>query len=223
MLSITYSIAIAPCGPPKPRNAVFDWVLVFRQAPGCRRRRGSTHCRSGRRRGCTTGPDRSAENPARNAISIFAAQDAAVVVEPDVVLVVAAMPLAGDHEVVVAVQADLDRAPAAVRGHRRDAGEDRRLRFLAAEAAAHPPHLAAHLVRHQVQARRDDVLHFGRDAASSTRGGGSRLPSAPRRRSGLRGRTAPGRRRRIRPAIRRGARASAAAGSPRVRCIGGST
>ena len=29
MASITRSIAIMPCGPPKPRNAVFDTVLVL--------------------------------------------------------------------------------------------------------------------------------------------------------------------------------------------------
>ena len=92
----------------------------------------------------------------------FRAQDAAIVAEADVVGVMAAMPLAGDHEIVVAVDAQLDRTPQPLRGDGGDARENRRLRFLAAEAAAHPPDFARHLIGRQVQRVRDDVLHLGR-------------------------------------------------------------
>jgi hypothetical protein len=49
------------------------------------------------------------------------------------------VPLAGDQEVVVAVQPQLDGAAGLVRGQRRPDGQVAGLRFLAAEAAAHAP------------------------------------------------------------------------------------
>ena len=51
------------------------------------------------------------------------------------------MALAGDHDVIVAVGAQLDRTPGMAREQRCSTGEQRRLRFLAAKAAAHAPAL----------------------------------------------------------------------------------
>ena len=90
------------------------------------------------------------------------AEDAALVVVAHLVLVPEAVAPARDHEVVVAVQPQLDRAAQLARGHRGHAGEQRRLRFLAAEAAAHAPALHVHLVRLQVHRVRDQVLHLAR-------------------------------------------------------------
>ena len=90
------------------------------------------------------------------------AEHVAGVVKADVVLVPEAMAPAGDEEVVVAIEPQLDRALQLRRGDGRDAGEDRRLRLLAAEATAHAPALDLHLVGMQLQRVRDEVLHFAR-------------------------------------------------------------
>ena len=69
---------------------------------------------------------------------------------------------ASDHEVVVAVDAQLD-GPAQPRSrHRSHAGEHRALRFLAAEAATHAPAFHLHRVQRPVQHVRHVVLHFAR-------------------------------------------------------------
>ena len=86
----------------------------------------------------------------------------AFVVEAGFVFVAEAMASAGDVEVVVAVQPQLHRAVQPARRDGRDAGERRRLRFLAAEAAAHAPALDLHMVRAQVQRARHQVLHLAR-------------------------------------------------------------
>ena len=90
------------------------------------------------------------------------AKDSPVIAKADVVGIVAAVPLAGNHEVVVAVDAQFHRTLQPLRGDGGDARKNRRLRFLAAEAAAHPPDFARHLVGRQVQRVRDDILHLGR-------------------------------------------------------------
>ena len=69
---------------------------------------------------------------------------------------------AGDHEVVVAVEAQLHRSAEPARRNGGDAREQRRLRLLAAEAAAHAPALDLHVVRLQAQALGDQVLHLAR-------------------------------------------------------------
>ncbi|MDT4828340.1 hypothetical protein FQZ97_617220 [compost metagenome] len=88
------------------------------------------------------------------------AEDTALVVVTHLVLVPEAVATAGDHEVVVAVQAQLHGALQLARRDGRHAGEQRRLRFLAAEAAAHAPAFHMHLVRGQVQRVRHEVLHL---------------------------------------------------------------
>ena len=90
------------------------------------------------------------------------AEDAAVVVEADLVLVVEAVAPAGDHEVVVAVEPQLDGPVQLPRRDRRDAREEGRLRLLAAEAAAHAPALDLDVMRLQAEALRDQVLHLAR-------------------------------------------------------------
>ena len=92
----------------------------------------------------------------------FSAEDAALVVVADLVVVPEAVAPAGDHEVVVAVQPQLDRSPQPRSCHCRHAGEDRRLRFLAAETAAHAPAFDMHFVGLQMQRMRDQVLHLAR-------------------------------------------------------------
>jgi len=90
------------------------------------------------------------------------AEDAALVVVADLGLVGETMAAAGDQEVVVAVDAQLDRPLQPRRRHRRDAGEQRRLRLLAAEAAAHAPAFDLHRVRGPAQRLRNQVLHLAR-------------------------------------------------------------
>ena len=70
------------------------------------------------------------------------------------------MALAGDQEVVVAVQPELDRAGELVRRQR---GPDRDLAglgFLAAEAAAHAPAHHLDIMVAQAQRAGDGVLHL---------------------------------------------------------------
>ena len=88
------------------------------------------------------------------------AEDAPGVVVADLVVELEAVAPAGDHEVVVAVGAQLHRAVQPPRRHRGDAGEQRRLRFLAAEAAAHAPALHQHRVRRAAQRVRHHLLHL---------------------------------------------------------------
>ena len=87
-------------------------------------------------------------------------EDAALVVEADLVVVVEAMALASRHEVVIAIEPELDRPAEFFGGDRRHAGEQGGLRFLATEAATHPPHLDRHLVGREVQRVRHQMLHF---------------------------------------------------------------
>jgi len=72
------------------------------------------------------------------------------------------MTPAGDEEIVVAVEPQFDGALQPAGSHRRHARKDRRLRLLAAEAAAHAPALDVHLIGMQVQGMRDQMLHFAR-------------------------------------------------------------
>ena len=70
--------------------------------------------------------------------------------------------LAGDHEVVVAVQAQLDRRFELVCGDCRPHRHVPGLGFLAAKAAAHAPAFHPHRVVVQAQRVRHPVLHFAR-------------------------------------------------------------
>ena len=72
------------------------------------------------------------------------------------------MALAGDHHVVVAVKAKLHGAAQPLCGDRGDTGKLRRLRFFAAESAAHSPCFHHDLVCAQFQRMRDQMLHFSR-------------------------------------------------------------
>ena len=89
-------------------------------------------------------------------------EDAPVVVEADVVADQERMALAGRAHVVVARQPQLHRPPRLPGQHRGDAGDDGRLALLAAEGAAHAPHLDGHGVERQAEQMRDAVLHLGR-------------------------------------------------------------
>jgi len=90
------------------------------------------------------------------------AEQAPVVVVADLVVEPEAVTPPGDQEVVVAVDPKLDRHAQPRRGDGRDAGEEGGLRFLAAEAAAHPPAFDLDLVRVAAQCVGDQVLHLGR-------------------------------------------------------------
>ena len=57
-------MAKAPCGPPKPRKAVLDWVFVRARCP-CRDTSGIQYALSAWQRArVSTGGDRSVEKPA---------------------------------------------------------------------------------------------------------------------------------------------------------------
>ena len=88
----------------------------------------------------------------------FEAGDAPGVVKAHVPFVGEGVALAGDHEVVVAVQAQLDGPAELVRRQRRPHGQVAGLRFLAAKAAAHAPALHAHRVAVDAQRMRHPVL-----------------------------------------------------------------
>jgi hypothetical protein len=90
------------------------------------------------------------------------AGDQAGVVEAHGVVVGKRVALAGDHEVVVAVQPQLDRALELVRGNGGPHGQMAGLGFLAAEAAAHAPALHAHAVVVHAQRMRHPVLGLAR-------------------------------------------------------------
>ena len=89
-------------------------------------------------------------------------EEAALFVVTDGVVVVEVVALAGDGDVVVAIGAQLDRTAKSRRRQRRHAGEQRRLRLLAAEAAAHAAHLHDHAVGGDAQAVRHHLLHLAR-------------------------------------------------------------
>ena len=90
------------------------------------------------------------------------AGDHSVVVEPHVVIDAKIVPLAGHLHVVVAVEPELGRPPGPGGDQRRDPGEHRRLAFLAAEAAAHPPHLDGDGVVGNAEDLGDGVLDLAR-------------------------------------------------------------
>lgn len=88
--------------------------------------------------------------------------DEARVVIAHGVVVGEGVALAGDHEVVVAVQAQLDGAAGLARGQGGPHGQVAGLRFLAAETAAHAPALHAHAVVVQPQGMGHPVLDLAR-------------------------------------------------------------
>ena len=70
--------------------------------------------------------------------------------------------LAGHRHVGVAIKPKLAGPPGHARGQGRDHRPLRRLRFLAAEAAAHAAHTAGHERIRHAQNARSDMLHFAR-------------------------------------------------------------
>ena len=90
------------------------------------------------------------------------AENAPARVEADVVSIMAIVTLAGDHEIIVAIDPQFHRSLQSPGGDRRDAREDRRLRFLAAEPTAHPPHFARHPMGRHGKRMRDHALHLAR-------------------------------------------------------------
>ncbi len=89
------------------------------------------------------------------------AEHAAAVVEADRVVVFEPVAPAGDQKIVVAIGPQLHRHAEAPRGDRRGTREDRALRLLAAEAAAHAPAGHVHPMRIDAERVRHDVLHLG--------------------------------------------------------------
>ena len=90
------------------------------------------------------------------------AEDVALVVEADVIADQEIVALARGGHVVVAVGADLDRAPEPFGGNRGQGGELVGLRLLAAKAAAHAPDLDGYGMRRNAERMRHHVLHFAR-------------------------------------------------------------
>ncbi len=90
------------------------------------------------------------------------AQNPAAVVKAHVVVVAKGMALAGHHEVVVAVQPQLDRPPQLARGQSRPHRQMPGLRLFAAKAPAHAAADHAHRVQRNIQRLRHPVLHFTR-------------------------------------------------------------
>ena len=86
--------------------------------------------------------------------------DASLVVEADLVIDDEVVPLAGDDHVVVAVGPELHRPLQLAGGERRDAGEEIGLGLLAAEPAAHAPHLDGDGMGGDAQHLRHHVLHL---------------------------------------------------------------
>ena len=82
--------------------------------------------------------------------------------EADVVVDAEVVALAGHDHVVVAVEPHLARPPGLPRAERGERRPLRRLALLAAEAAAHAPHLDGDRVVVEAEHMGDDVLHLGR-------------------------------------------------------------
>ena len=78
----------------------------------------------------------------------------------DVIVELEAVAPAGDQHVVVAVGAQFHRAIQPPRRYRGDAGEQRRLRFLAAETTAHAPAFHQHRMRCHAQRMGHHMLHL---------------------------------------------------------------
>ena len=90
----------------------------------------------------------------------FHAQQAAGVVEARFPVELEAVAAAGDHEIVVAVVAQLHGPAGGARRQRRHGRGQGRLRFLAAEAAPHAPAAHLHAVPCHAQHPRHHVLHL---------------------------------------------------------------
>ena len=88
------------------------------------------------------------------------ALDAPLLVEADLPIAAEVVPLAGENEIVVAVETQLARASRDARRKRCGHGPLRRLALLAAEAAAHAPRLAGHIGIGNVEHAGDHVLHL---------------------------------------------------------------
>ena len=88
--------------------------------------------------------------------------DAARVVVADAPVGAKIVTLAGELEIVVAVEADLARRAGHARAERRDRRPGAGLALLAAEAAAHAPRLHGDEGVRQAEHARDDVLDLGR-------------------------------------------------------------
>ena len=155
-------MTIMPCGPPKPRNAVFEGRLVLAMRPwtsmsGIQYALSMWH--SAR---ASTGSDRSRLQPpllvsvARSAHSRLSASKPASQVAKNG----CRLPVICD--VLVAVQPQAHRVPGERGPERRDGGQPVRLELLAAEAAAHAQALHGDLVRRQAEHVRHDVLGLGR-------------------------------------------------------------
>jgi hypothetical protein len=89
------------------------------------------------------------------------AADAPVVVEADFVGEVVWMPLAGDDHVGIAIEPQFHRLAGLRRAERRDARDERGLRLLAAESAAHAAAGDNDVLGGEIEAMRDQLLHFG--------------------------------------------------------------
>ena len=90
------------------------------------------------------------------------AENAPVVIEADVILGDEVMPLSGDPHIVVAIHAQLHRPLRFLRKQRRDACEESRLTFLAAERAAHAPALDDDILRRDIQCMGNLMLVLAR-------------------------------------------------------------
>jgi len=89
-------------------------------------------------------------------------EDMPLGVESDVVIDPEIVPLAGHRHVVVAVAAEFGGTPGLGRDQRGGGGEQRGLRLLAAERAAHPAHLDRDIGRAEPEHMRDEMLDFAR-------------------------------------------------------------
>ena len=89
-------------------------------------------------------------------------QYAALAVEAGLVADQERVALAGRAHVVVAREPQLHRRPRLPGQQRGDAGDNGGLALLAAEGAAHAPHLDGDRVERQAEQVRDSVLHLGR-------------------------------------------------------------
>ena len=90
------------------------------------------------------------------------APDAPLLVEADPPVAAEVVALAGEDEIVVAVEPQLAGPAGDARGERRDGRPLRRLALLAAEAAAHAAGLAGDVGVRDAEHAGDDMLHLGR-------------------------------------------------------------
>ena len=204
-----------PCGPPKPRKAVLETVLVLRRRVSDRDV-GQPIAVAGVKHRAVADAGRQVRRAAAARVEHhLVAGDHALVVVADAPVGAEIVALAGQREIVVAIEADLARLARHPRGERGDRRPGAGLALLAAEAAAHAAGLDGDERVGDAENARDDVLRLGRVLRRGVHRHLVALRRERRTTPDPRDRNAPARRSRSSPSSRCAALSIALVASPR--------